>query len=38
MKTLFDIFRKQASKAFNYPTTKMCSDGDVLIYLKAIKI
>lgn len=36
--TLFDIFRKQASKGFNYPAIKMCSDGDVCTYLKSIKM
>ena len=36
--TLFDLFRKQASKGFNYPTIKMCSDGDVVTYLRSIKI
>jgi len=36
--TLFDIYRKQASKGFNYPTIKMCSDGDVITYLRSIKM
>lgn len=36
--TLFDIYRKQASKGFNYPTVKMCSDGDVCTYLKSINL
>ena len=34
--TLFDIYRRQASIAFNYPTVKMCADGDVCTYLKSI--
>jgi hypothetical protein len=38
MKTLFDIYRKQASKAFNYPSIKLCSDGDVITYLKSINL
>jgi hypothetical protein len=38
MKTLFDIYRKQAAKAFNMPTVRLCSDGDVLTYLKSIKL
>jgi hypothetical protein len=38
MKTLFDIYRKQAAKAFNYPSIKLCSDGDVITYLKDIKL
>lgn len=37
-KTLFDIYRKQASKSFNYPTIKMCSDGDVCSYLRSVLI
>lgn len=36
--TLFDVFRELASKAFNYPTTDMCSDGDVCTYLKHINV
>jgi hypothetical protein len=36
--TLFDIYRKQASNAFNYPTVKMCSDGDICTYLRSIKL
>jgi len=36
--TLFDIYKKQASNRFNYPTVKMCSDGDVCTYLKSIKL
>lgn len=36
--TLFEIYRKQASKGFNYPTITMCSDGDVITYLKSIKL
>ena len=36
--TLFDIYRKQASNGFNYPTVKMCSDGDVCTYLKKVKL
>jgi len=36
--TLFDIYRKQASKGFNYPTVKMCSDGDVITYLRSVKL
>ncbi len=36
--TLFEIYRRQASKGFNYPTVKMCSDGDVITYLKTIKL
>lgn len=38
MKTLFDIYRKQAAKAFNMPTIRLCSDGDVITYLKHIKL
>ena len=34
--TLFDVYRNQASKGFNYPTIEMCSDGDVITYLKSI--
>ena len=34
--TLFDVYRKQASIAFNYPTVKMCADGDVCTYLRSI--
>jgi len=37
-KTLFDIYRKQASIQLNYPTVSMCSDGDVCNYLKSIKL
>jgi hypothetical protein len=37
-KSLYDVFRKQASKAFNYPSVKLCSNGDVCIYLKQIKL
>jgi hypothetical protein len=38
MKTLFEIYRKQASKAFNYPSITLCSDGDVITYLKSISL
>jgi hypothetical protein len=38
MKTLFDVYRKQAAKAFNMPTVRLCSDGDVATYLKSIKL
>ena len=38
MKTLFDIYRKQAAKAFNMPSIKLCSDGDVITYLRNIKL
>ena len=34
---LFDVYRNQASKGFNYPMIEMCSDGDVITYLKSIK-
>ena len=36
--SLYDIFRKAASKAFNYPTVRMCSDGDVITYLKKVAV
>ena len=36
--TLFDLFKKQATKGFNYPTIKMCSDGDVCTFLKSVKL
>ncbi len=36
--TLFDLFKKQATKGFNYHTTKMCSDGDVCTFLKSVKL
>ena len=36
--TLFDLFKKQAVKGFNYPTIKMCSDGDVCTFLKSVKL
>ena len=35
--TLYDFAKKQASKGFNYPTIKMCSDGDICTYLKSIQ-
>jgi hypothetical protein len=38
MKTLFEIYRKQASIAYNYPSVKLCSDGDVINYLRSIKL
>ena len=38
MKTLFDIYRKQAARAFNMPSINLCSDGDVITYLKNIKL
>ena len=34
---LFEIFRRLASTHFNYPTIKMCSDGDVIAFLKSLK-
>lgn len=36
--SLFQVYRKLASNAFNYPSIKLCSDGDVLTYLKKIKL
>ncbi len=36
--TLFDFYKKQASKGFNYPTIKICSDSDICTYLKTIKL
>ena len=38
MKTLFNIYRKQAARAFNMTSVKLCSDGDVVTYLKHIKL
>lgn len=34
--SLYDIFRKRACKAFNYPDVRLCSDGDICTYLKKI--
>ena len=36
--TLYNIYRKQTAKAFNMPTVKLVSDGDVCTYLKSIKL
>ena len=36
--TLYSIFKKQATKAFNMPTSKLLSDGDLLTYLKRTKL
>jgi hypothetical protein len=35
-KSLYDVFKIEAVKGFNYPTKKMCSDGDICTYLKSI--
>ena len=37
-KNLYDIYRKQTQKAFNMPTVKLVSDGDICTYLKQIKL
>jgi len=34
--TLFSVVRELAAEAFNYPDIEMCSDGDVITYLKNI--
>jgi hypothetical protein len=34
--TLFSIVRELAAESFNYPDIEMCSDGDVITYLKNI--
>jgi hypothetical protein len=36
--SLYDIYKKLASKGFNYPSIKLCSDGDICTYLKSIKL
>jgi len=36
--TFYDILKKMASKKYNYPNKKMCSDGDIVNYLKSIKL
>lgn len=37
-KTLFDVYRALAKKGFNMPVITMVSDGDVITYLKSIKL
>lgn len=36
--TLYNVYKRQASKGFNYPTITMCSDGDIITYLKSIRL
>ena len=33
-KTMYDIIKVLASEAFNYPDVQMCSDGDMITFLK----
>ena len=35
---LYDLFKEQATKGFNYPTITMCSDGDIITFLKYVKV
>jgi hypothetical protein len=35
--SLYDYYRERTRKAFNFPSIKMVSDGDILTFLKAIK-
>lgn len=36
-KTLYDKYRKETQKAFNYPSNKLVSDGDILKHLRKQK-
>jgi hypothetical protein len=36
--SMYDILKKCASNAFNYPSIKICSDGDIITYLNRIKM
>lgn len=33
-RTMFDLFRELASESFEYPDIEMCSDGDIITYLR----
>lgn len=35
-RSLYDIYRADVSKGFNYPSVTLCSDGDICAYLKKI--
>jgi len=37
-KTLFETYRKLAAKEFNMPSVKLCSDADIITYLKKTKL
>ncbi len=37
-KTLYDLYRKFTAQAFNYPTVKLVSNGDIITYLESVKL